>query len=649
MSPTFTFLWKESRENRATLIAIAALMLVAVTALFVVANPATLAGSSVPFLVAALGVLAVSLTLAPSVVPAEASGDGARFLSRLPISPGTVLRGKMLFLACCALGAATVGFAVGRVAQDLFLAKPDPLVASWNDLALLALPFFILGSWMLAISCWVPRALVVIPAIVVIAVVVGLPVHLALDARGLVVGRERWIVVWAIAAITPVILTAISWFGGTGRGDIKRGARRGVATLFVCTIPVWGWAGLTRYAFEVCDPLGPSVGIDGAFVSPDFKRAFLTVITGEGMGITYCVEADLERGTWRQVGEPGASYRSIAAIELLDGWDTFGPRAHVVQMSNRGEIGIVDTKTAALVRVLPPNKPSITIPDLLRADLRGSARFRDAAGHRVWSWANGFERERDDGSVEFLSVRDDAGSVRFPMFGGWMRPLQPGTPSRTAGRRSAWFDPVRFAYVQDDVQGRRTTWGGLVGGRWLHRFVGDDKRVEEWALVDPTTGAQATAHGIGRDDEVLSVVDSSRVLVQSGPTSATDDPRHELVDPATGAAVVLRDSAGRPFRGTFAAAGLDRLRPIHAPTGGILMHVNTSDGIRLARLDFDGVVLVAGGAAVVADGPGGDGWRLRPLACDSQDSVIVLVDGRQIFRLHFGDDRCELLWPRRRE
>jgi hypothetical protein len=360
---------KEAREHRLVLVVLAVLTLVSCLVSLVVELPGLTRNAAFPGLVAVFGVLAVSLTVAPSLIPSEAA-EGLRFLGRLPVRPRTVFLAKLSFLMIAAAAIGGLGYGVASLSRGQVAAADPSLRLEWLDLAMLASPL-IVGLWLMAITCLIPRPLAAIPAAAVVFVVIGAPMWWALR----VPVRPSHYAVGAIAALAVLAPLAAAWLGF--RRMLAGGAGSGRTALVVAgalscfVLPAWGWSAWERWRYENLDPDDPSAIVDGAFLSGDGSRAYLNVRRDGRDSIQHSFVVDLRSGKVIARGGPQSGYVTLESFER-DRLPMLGTHEALFHWSGDG-LELVDCATGRSRTIPDPRRPSMKHPEVFRADTRACA------------------------------------------------------------------------------------------------------------------------------------------------------------------------------------------------------------------------------------------------------------------------------------
>jgi hypothetical protein len=280
------YLWKEWRDHRVVLLGVAALLPVVVFGGLLLIDEAVS-----PVAGAAAGLLAAALALASDLVPGEARRGTLLFLRRLPSGIGPAFRAKALVLLAAIVLFAALGYGAAALAQrvaDHPVAGPDWTYAP-EALAVVL--------WVFAVSMWLPRGELSLPATALCLGAFLLPLHLLLEWNpglklpSMDLGR------WALAPAALVV----AWLSFRGRrfGGAWGSAWRGLLVTLVLFTPAWAYVGREvaewrRFDVKECEFLEVYPGAGGRYL-------FVNARCG---GPMRAVLIDTKTGDWRTVGAP---------------------------------------------------------------------------------------------------------------------------------------------------------------------------------------------------------------------------------------------------------------------------------------------------------------------------------------------------------
>lgn len=580
------YLWKEWRDHRAVAIGFA----IAVPALLALAAfllPAAAAKDRLFASIAGAGSLLIAiLSIGADLVPGEARRERLDFLRRMPGGLGVSFAAKAIFFALALPAFALVGYLAGGAAGALlaggeWLPRIDGMVLRFAPL--LALVF-----WVLAVSCWLPRGALVLPAALLLLGLLGLPFFLvALWNPGLLpTGAER--IVGAALAIGGSLLVAFVSFvrGYRFGGGPGSAAWRGLAVAFVLFLPAWAWAGYRAHDWRTFDPTDgrlvldrpPAIGTGGRY-------AFLTARRQWGYP-TRALIVDLADGSWRLAGGPdrgfGFAFDAPTPLVFLSTGEV-GPSGVWMELydgatGERVKAGWSDLLQGDLARLLPRGARRIELPD---------------------------GRALRSGPIDGFSWRLD-GAPRSEPFPGW--PVGMGI----RGTHDRVWDPIRgeiFTNVPKTLRLVRP-------GRWLLYAK------EGWRFYDPATREEAPVPSLGRKDRLVDLQRDGRLLVFRA------EKRLCLVEPESG----REESVAIPGEVPSFVTSHDYGR---SPQGARVLRLQYGDrSFRIARLGEGRLLLAAKGA-----------WDSVTLV--DEESAIAAVDAEgALYRIRFGSEEAAKLFPR---
>jgi hypothetical protein len=323
-------LWKEWRDQRAPVVGFALLVPILLT-IALVSVPGTWArADALPTFVAAGGLLIAALTIVSDLVPGELRRGRFDFLARMPGDLRQAFAAKLLFCVgalalfclygwiCATVLSASLGggkwFAPFEwTFSDRISTATGSHELRWSLLA----PLIAFAAWTFAVSCWLPRGTLALPAASLVLALIGAPIavvlleHPEIPIHGQEIGLlSRWLPAAALLA------AALSFLRGArhGRRPLRVVAWALVGPL-VATAPVWAWTAnrwidYTRFdlASDVLYLRPVALGDGGRFlfanVCPQVRR-FGGVIENEA---NHAVVIDLEDGTARAVGGVDSSF-----------------------------------------------------------------------------------------------------------------------------------------------------------------------------------------------------------------------------------------------------------------------------------------------------------------------------------------------------
>jgi hypothetical protein len=580
MSPLSMYLWKEWREQRATLGVLAAVLLAGVAAV-VLALPGELASDPLAFQGAvALSVLATVMSIGADLLARERAGAGLGFLERLPAGLGTAFRAKLVFFTL-ALAAAALYGALLATAAALVCAGEWPhgvLDAPWWLALLIGV-----SLWVFAVSAWVPASALTFPGALLLLVVLAWPAVLAVKGDALF--RPTPLEGLAFAALCLVGAPTSAWaafvFGSRLGRSRFRAALAGLVVALVFFAPAWAWAG-GRYASLKNAPFEVLTG----WVGPNGRYAFLDLVRKPPHGIakdaerTTALVVDLESGAWKFAGDVDAS--------------------GFVQRSDRHGLSREDEARAPL--------------ELMRSYSALAASEGIAFDPLT---ARALTREEEQASlIPGIGPRDF----------GLSEPLASYQVRRAGlGHRLRYKDGRRFRELYRDVDGRRVIdaatfesaeagralyWIRVRSGCWLARTG------NRWVALDPATGEHRPLEHVGPDEQVGPLLDDGRVVLVAPAGMA-------LLDPDSGERTALRLLGDPRFELRMLSDGAGDPWSALPSTAPCVVLVSGKQELRWALLDARTGTLEL---ASSVDGLPRALWTSPPV-------VIVLEDYQRIVRL----------------
>jgi hypothetical protein len=312
------YLWKEWREQRAAVLALA-IVLPALVLTISASMPRKFLGDAT--FTAAVVLIALAATLVAIVGELLTADRHVRgpWLERLPGGLPAAFPAKLLVFGLATVAALATGFALGLVGTFLegreVLARACASILEEEALGGIFGVGLVLACWTFAASAWCTRGMLALCAGAVLAAGLGWPVmmHGALGYQA-----DAWELAAALAVLVGGALVS-AWVGFVhgqrlGRGVAAR-ALRGIGTGALCVLPVWGWS-LHRTAERERLVLAEA-DVDGVWVFQDGRKALLAAwMQGEHWeGAYHVVLADLERGTWQRMGGRNSGFTAYWSEE----------------------------------------------------------------------------------------------------------------------------------------------------------------------------------------------------------------------------------------------------------------------------------------------------------------------------------------------
>jgi hypothetical protein len=646
MRTVLTHLWKEWREQRWILLAIAA----AIPLLTAGGGwalrlgpldwgrlaPAHLAGST------ALVVLALSTEL----FAAEGRRDGFAFLRRTPgalrVAWGT--KTSLYLLACAAvfLWAALVLFQVatwfgGSAARDeVLLAFADPLVAGLTGMVVGT------GLWILMASTWISRGAAAAGAALLLLAMLGAPVYLALRAQPAFLPSAttvRWVAVGLVA-----LALAASAYGFLRGMRFARhpwsAAWRGLALVLVVAAPAYAYGAQSFHRWLDLWPQQHDVHVESVWVSHEGRNAYMNVYRpGDSRrqkqgAVTRPFRIDLASGEAFPMG-PLGSHAEVP----YDVWASSGV------IVRRGTVGLVQTRArvdeekrssltwwdavrGVALKTLPSDVRTPDVIELERTEMRRVTPNQLPDGRPVWILARSMEHDGLDGRVVSVPLPQGLGT-NFPMNGGWYGYAAGGNRFVTADAEGR---PVVAPRNTKDWEGSGVFLDpDTFVGRRLRTATRRDPQA--WHLVTASTGEAVPAAGLTLEDTPLAALSGNRLLVHRRDSRAGTG-EFWVVDPSDGGTSRVPTPPGAPERPGVVFVGT------RTPGGALVIGLNDRG--------THGHVLgdpVTGALRAWTPGPANGGGG-HVIACIDEETAIFLSDLRRLVRVRWGSAEREVLFPR---
>jgi len=327
MSTFMNYLWKEWRDHRAVVLGIA----ICVPLLLLIARfalPLNVVESEVFVHVAAWGTLAIAiLALGSDLVPGEVRRGRISFLARMPSDLGVAYGAKLLFLLSAIIASTSYGFISGA------------LVAGWPDdgMEFLGGPVLLVlyaAPWVFAVSCWLPRGALALPATGLALALFVLPfylVHLWFPTFSPTTGD---VIFWGAAL--GIGAFAVAWISFTrgyryGRGFLSAGWRGLAVTLLVFT-PAYAYGGYRLHEWRTIDPASDGFRIVRFLRSPSGDTYFVNSNMSLRAGAQrpfHALIVNAIDASWRVEGTVDMAFEPTEWI----GWTEGTPIVHIDDMS----------------------------------------------------------------------------------------------------------------------------------------------------------------------------------------------------------------------------------------------------------------------------------------------------------------------------
>jgi hypothetical protein len=668
-------MWKEWRDQRVQVVGYALLVpvLLAIALLSVPGEWARM--DAMPTFVALGGLLTGALTIASDLVPGELRRGRLDFLARLPCDLRAPFVAKTLFCALALAGfclyawfcATTLSAALagGRwfapfewIFQYQVQNAHESHLVSWSMLD----PLIVLSAWIFAVSCWLPRGTLALPAAAIVLALIGAPTALILlQHRGMTIHMEEMSALRVWLPATALLAAALSFLRGSrhGRAPLRMAGWTLFGTLFAAA-PVWAWTANRWHDYVALDLESDQIAIDpiaigdgGCFVFANVRPCTLRYGAVVEVEAIHPIIIDLTSGTaheaaardfyfelpWRQAsigtvplallggGSDTTDTRAWAwgPVEWVDGFDgRTGTRLDGEQwkslLQGKGALG------DSIVRA----RDSIVLPD----------------GTRCWMTGRTLHLEPRDGTATTTEFKEAPASVPY-----WRR--------CGVGFQSAWYDGFvdvakrRFvsgatvrAITSRAFDGTETGYvGGVVAIRadgWLMSLIrGGRNNERDYALWSPGETSVRPVPGLDSQDQVVGAFTDGRVLVFGRPDRTAKIWREEfaIFDPSTGTRVPVALPAG------VGAPDSISMRDGHLASGAIVCGLQSLNAprhplearMRVVRIDLAGHALTT---SILPSVESGD-----VIGCPDEETVIVLSEHRKILRARFDGSPYEVVFP----
>jgi hypothetical protein len=301
------YLWKEWREQRAAVLALA-IVLPALVLTISASMPRKFLGSAT--FTATIVVTALAATLVAiggELLTADRRTRG-QWLERLPGGLPAAFPAKLLVFGLSTVTALTFGFALGLAGTFLegrdVLAKACASILASDALGGVVVAGLVLACWTFAASAWCPRGMIALCSGALLVGVLGFPLWLYQreDCE-----PEHWEPIAAVALLIVAALVS-AWAGFVRGNSLGRtwwsSALRACTAGAVCAIPLPVWA---LHQLRERDQLDlATASVFDAWVLGDGTKALLQASNWserwQSNHPTYVLLADMERGTWKRVG-----------------------------------------------------------------------------------------------------------------------------------------------------------------------------------------------------------------------------------------------------------------------------------------------------------------------------------------------------------
>jgi len=575
LSTFHAYLWKEWRDARGVAIGFALAIPVLLLILAFVLPPDMLSDGLFSSVVA-VGCFGIALlSLGSDLVPGEARRGRLDFLRRLPSNLLMPFVAKLVFFTASLTFFTLYGWLVACLLGE-FPSEFDKSVWTIGTWILCSAP------WVFAVSCWLPRGALALPATGLLLALFGLPLYFVLRAWPILLVDDDVSVFQWVLGLGAVAVAALSFVRGYrfGRG-IGAASWRGLALTLVLFVPVYAYTGYRVHEWSALDIGDDTFTIRDGYVDVNGRYAYLntTVLVRGSPGPTHALVVDLRDGSWERRGEPGDMF--------LSGHAARGKPARVVDL--------LDRAVSAGSDYHPANKKGDYWVHFL--DATTGEKIKSGWSHMPWP-----------------EVKAKLGGQWIPPAGWrWVHPCGNGY--------SLWKDGERAIY--DLEREKLYSWPKLPSvlvrrGRWLVR----EEWNSDWLLYDPDTEESEPAKGLQKR-MVFVLLKGGRLL-----TISRKHPLLAIVDPETGE------------RNELDYDIMDAWSTGTTPDGAPILTIKRRDQcLVLARFDPKTSQL-----SFVEGMPFTNCFYFRLLAAIDEGTVIG-IHGRKIVRAQFGSKELEVLFP----
>ncbi len=533
-----TLFWKEWRDHRAALIALAITAPVLVLAAFLAFDDHLIQDAErtepsvlfLPFLV-----LMVVIAVGSELFAGESRRDTLSFLSRMPDGLGRPLLAKMLFYVAASLGAVLYGCLVLLLVHALYGHTGAVWTAigsnyhGWQVYALVAIAG---GVWITLVSCWVPRGGGAILGGALLLGFVALPLFLLHRMEKHFMPTKPEVISLGIAATVTALIALYMSFGigrRHGRG-VWSSAWRGLAVVGALML------GTTAFGLERVHDIR-TLSMD----EPDFTiynasalkgGRWLLVSVGEFKGPGRIWAVDLQTGDHQQVGPTGATTMASTYSRLGQVWFHEKVDGRRVRISTW-----FDAATGKVIKTLPWNVPSPEIDWIIEAEARDRTIVR-LGERRAWT---GRPPKNLIGNVAGgYVVEDESGKPKRRAMPGQVTGTYPWGWSASGNSNKVLYTVDPFTYTvrkQMPVdEAGRPLYGRAVAAKDPTRLLVQARSALYWVDMETGKAEQHRIKGVSRINSPYPIADRRVVLggMRNGKAVRL------IVDPNTGDAEIAK-------------------------------------------------------------------------------------------------------------
>jgi hypothetical protein len=653
MRAFFAHLWKEWREHRWILVAIAAAILLLMGgAAWLLGERASEFWRATPAVVAGGTALTV-LALATELFAAEGRRDGFGFLRRTPRALGTAFVAKIAFFLCAC--AATALWSAAMLVLFTRLVGGDAAVQTvLSDLdapvTLLATAGAVtLGLWIVMTSTWVSRGATAAGAALLLLALVGAPGFWFLHENPefpVPVALRTAVLIGLIGV--PLVGTAWSLLRGL---RFARSAWsptwRGLLLVTAFAAPCYAAGAHRLQRWLDLAPDDEDAAFSDSYLGNNGRFLFLNVTRrpeyqlkpGEAPPMRP-FRIDLETGEAVPLG-PLGSHVGIPNDLYYAGWSTRRPPVSAVYVmlihdgtSTLPTLRWIDADSGRLLKTLPWDVFTDEVRRPLRNDLRRMSSVRTPDGRPLWVFDGKVEHDGPDGTVIHPLPRNVR--AMWSDGAGWR-----GYDSET--KNYVWIsgaDPEGRPLVQPMPAALTRDAMPVYLRLDADRYISRPHRTKAnhlspiWWLVAATTGTKVPLLELDGLDSMVTLLHSGSVLIHRG-----SNEKHKggpaLLDPTTGAVREIAWPLSGDCVASFEAAGRS------GSANGLVFWATTEKGAcAVCRLDPEtGAVL-----SWVPVPP--KTWGIY-LGSTDEATGLFQMGGPSIRRITWSSGKLETLYPRR--
>ncbi|MHC4939496.1 MAG: hypothetical protein ACYTHK_11045 [Planctomycetota bacterium] len=294
------YLWKEWRDHRVVVLGIAlSVPLLLLLARFLV--PQKFVDDPIFAQAGAWGAFAITmLAFASDLVPGESRRGRLVFLARMPAGLPMAFRAKIVFLIGAIATAPVYGFFVGSCFGGWYGHEIGLLLGH-------ALLLVCVAPWIFAVSCWLPRGALALPATGLVLALLALPFYLLhLWNPGFEPTAEDALF-WGVALGLGAL--GVAWISFTRGfrygGTFLSAGWRGLLASLVLLLPAYAYGGYRVHEWRTVDPSSDGFEIEQVQFGEGDRYLFVNAVMnlrGGKQRAHHALILDTSDGSWRRVG-----------------------------------------------------------------------------------------------------------------------------------------------------------------------------------------------------------------------------------------------------------------------------------------------------------------------------------------------------------